>query len=340
MRSVASRLTMAEIADLAGVSMATVSRVINGRDGVSDAKRAAVQRVVDERGYRPTLGARSLSAGRTGLVAVTVPWIAPSYFTLTIAGVTAALDERDLRAVLCPTAERRGSELAALDELLHGTADGAVLILPTASAQSLHSLVERGHRLVIIDPIERVGRDVPAVSSAHAAGADEAVRHLLELGHRRIAAITGPHARVATAQRLRGYHSALAGAGLLPDPALVVESDFMLSGGRAAAERLLELPEPPTAIFAFNDSLAIGAMQVARARGLRLPEELSIVGFDDTGEAELVTPALTTVRQPLKEMGKMGAAMLARLLAGEQPEALHVELATQLIVRESTAPPP
>ncbi|HEX3806434.1 MAG TPA: LacI family DNA-binding transcriptional regulator [Gaiellaceae bacterium] len=331
---------MAQIADLAGVSMATVSRVINGRDGVSEEKREAVERVVREHGYRPALGARSLSAGRTGLIAVTVPWIAPSYFTLTIAGVTAALDERELRAVLCPTAERRGSELAALGELLHGTADGAVLILPSASAPSLHDLQEAGHRFVIVDPVERVGRDIAAVSSAHAAGADEAVRHLLELGHRRIAAITGLPVRVATVQRLRGYRAALASAGLLADDELIVESDFMITGGRTAATRLLDLPEPPTAIFAFNDNLAIGAMQVARARGLRLPEELSVVGFDDTGEAELVTPALTTVRQPLAEMGKLAVALLARLLAGEQPDALQLELATELVIRESTAPAP
>ena len=331
---------MAEIADLAGVSMATVSRVINGRDGVSDAKRQAVQRVVHKHGYRPTLGARSLSAGRTGLVAVTVPWIAPSYFTLTIEGVIVGLDERNLHVVLCPTAERRGSELAALGELLHGTADGAVLILPSASSRSLNELAKLGHRIVVIDPVERLVRTVPTVSVAHAAGADDAVRHLLELGHRRIAAITGLPERVATTLRLRGYRAALASAGLLAEDELIVESDFMIGGGRRAAERLLDLPDPPTAIFAFNDDVAIGAMQVARARGLRLPEELSIVGFDDSGAAELVTPALTTVRQPLTEMGRMAAGLLARLLAGEEPEGLHIELAAELVVRESTVPPP
>ena len=147
-----------------------------------------------------------------------------------------------------------------------------------------------------------------------------------------------PRALLATQERTRGYHAALAAAGLMPDPELVIESNFDVDGGRAAAAALLELAEPPTAIFAFNDQLAIGAMQTALARNLRVPEDLSIVGFDDTAEAELVTPALTTVRQPLAEMGRMGVSLLTRLLENHQLEAVHVELATELIVRGSTGP--
>jgi LacI family transcriptional regulator len=144
---------------------------------------------------------------------------------------------------------------------------------------------------------------------------------------------------MATEERQRGYHAALAAAGVLPDPELVVESNFDVDGGHAAATALLELAHPPTAIFAFNDPLAIGAMQAARARNLRVPQDLSIVGFDDTAEAELVTPALTTVRQPLAEMGRMAVSLLTRLLENRPFEALHVELATQLVVRDSTAAP-
>jgi LacI family transcriptional regulator len=165
------------------------------------------------------------------------------------------------------------------------------------------------------------------------------VDHLLELGHRRIGVITGRAGWVATEERRRGYHAALAAAGVMPDPTLEVESDFMMRGGAEAAGRLLDLPNPPTAIFAFNDQLAIGAMRTARTRGLTLPDDLSIVGVDDTAEAAIVTPALTTVRQPLAEMGRMAVSLLMRLLARENFEALHVELATKLVVRESTAPP-
>jgi LacI family transcriptional regulator len=145
---------------------------------------------------------------------------------------------------------------------------------------------------------------------------------------------------LATEERRRGYFAALAAGGLTPSPDLVVEATFDVAGGRAAAALLLDMPEPPTAIFAFNDPLAIGAIQAAQARGFSVPRDLSIVGFDDTDEAELVTPALTTVRQPLAEMGRLGVSLLARLLENRRLEALHVELATQLVIRDSTTTPP
>jgi len=144
---------------------------------------------------------------------------------------------------------------------------------------------------------------------------------------------------MATDERLRGHRAALADAGVIPNPSLVVESNFEVDGGRAAAAQLLDLAEPPSAIFAFNDQLAIGAMQAALERGMRVPEELSIVGFDDTAEAEIVTPRLTTVHQPLAEIGRMGVSLLTRLLENQRLEALHVELQTKPVKRGSTAPP-
>jgi LacI family transcriptional regulator len=175
------------------------------------------------------------------------------------------------------------------------------------------------------------------VSAANAAGATQAVKHLLALGHRRIGAITGPTGWLAPEERRTGYHAALASAGIMPDPALEIPTDFQVEGGVEAAGRLLDAAEPPTAIFAFNDNLAIGAMHAARVRGLRIPEDISIVGFDDIEWAQHVTPALTTVRQPLAEMGRMAVSLLTRLLDGQSFEALHVELATRFIVRGSTA---
>ena len=164
------------------------------------------------------------------------------------------------------------------------------------------------------------------------------MQHLLSLGHRRIAAITGPRGWVATEDRLRGYYAALAGAGIMPDPEIEIESNFEIGGGESAARRLLDLADPPTAIFAFNDNLAIGAVRAAQARGLRVPEHLSVVGFDDTEHATIVTPTLTTVRQPLAEMGRTAVSLLTRLLDRQRFETLHVELATRLVARESTGP--
>ncbi len=333
------RPTIREIAALAGVSTATVSRVVNGNGYVAEKTRDAVADVIRERGYTTNRAARALSNGRTGLIGVTVPRIHPSYFSHIVTGVADALYEHDMRIVLCPTLHDHDREVTLLERLVHGTIDGGLLILPEESTGELLKLMKDGFRFVVVDPRRGIDGPVPTVSAANSAGADQAIRHLLELGHRRIAAITGPHGWLATAERTRGYLAALAAAGIAPDDDLVIESNFDVDGGRAATAILLDLPEPPTAIFAFNDQLAIGSMQTAFARGLRIPDDLSIVGFDDTAEAELVTPALTTLRQPLAEMGRMGVSLLDRLLDNRQLEALHVELATQLIIRGSTASP-
>jgi LacI family transcriptional regulator len=333
------RLTIRQIADLAGVSIATVSRVLNGRGDVSDETRDLVSRVIRENGYTANRSARGLSGGRTGLVGVLVPLVYPAYFSAILAGAAEALAERDLEIVLSPTGHEHDREVSVLDRF-HGLTDGALVILPEESSEELLRLLHGGYRFVVLDPLMPLDDRIPSVSAAHTSGADQAMRHLLELGHRRIAQISGPRGWVATEDRRRGYRAALAAAGILPDPVLEVESEPEIDPGQAAAEQLLALPEPPTAIFAFNDGIAIGAIRAARARGLRVPEDLSVVGFDDVEYATIVTPALTTVRQPLAEMGRTGVSILNRLLERQSFETLHVELATRLVVRDSTAPPP
>jgi LacI family transcriptional regulator len=332
-------MTIREIADLAGVSIATVSRVLNGRDDVSDETRASVRRVVEEHGYTASRSARGLSAGRTGLVGVVVPLVYPVYFSEILSGTAEALYEQDMRLLLSPTGHQHDREVSLIDRLVHGETDGALVVLPEESSDELERLLDDGYHFVVIDPRQPLDDRIASVSAAHTSGADQAMRHLLALGHRRIAAITGPRGWVATEDRRRGYHAALAAAGILPDPALELASDFEIGGGREQTRMLLDLPNPPTAIFAFNDNLAIGAIQAARTRGLRVPEDLSVVGFDDVELATIVTPALTTVRQPLAEMGRTAVSLLMRLLERQRFETLHVELGTRLVVRESTGPP-
>jgi LacI family transcriptional regulator, galactose operon repressor len=331
-----SRVTIREIAELAGVSIATVSRVVNGREDVSEETREVVQRIVREHGYSANRSARGLSAGRTGFVGVTVPLVNPPYFSSILSGAAEALDELDMRIVLCPTQHQHDREVTLLERLMHGTTDGALLILPEETNDELDVLVNHGYRFVVVDPLRRLDERIPGVSSANGAGADQAMKHLLDLGHRRIGAITGPRGWFATEERRRGYHAALAAEGIMPDPALEVDGDFQIEGGVKAGGRLLDLPDRPTAVFAFNDNLAIGLMQAAHARGLRVPDDLSIVGFDDTELASIVTPGLTTIRQPLAEMGRMAVSLLSRALEHQRFEALHVELATKLIVRGTT----
>ncbi len=292
----AHRVTIREIADRAGVSIATVSRVLNGRGDVADETRELVSRVIRENGYTANRSARGLSAGRTGLAGILVPLVYPAYFAAIVAGAAEALSEQGLQIVLSPTGGEHAREVSLLDRL-HGLTDGALIILPEESNEELERLLDSGYRFVVIDPLMPLDERIPSVSAAHTSGADQAMRHLLELGHRRIAQITGPRGWVATEDRRRGYRAALAAAGILPDPALEQEAVPELEPGRAAAERLLDLPEPPTAIFAFNDNIAIGAIQAARSRGVRVPEELSVVGFDDVEHATIISPALTTVRR-------------------------------------------
>lgn len=337
------RITIRQVAELAGVSIATASRALNGRGDVSDETRLAVQRVAKTHGYaarsRSRGGPASSGAHWTGIVGVTMPYSAPTYFSSILAGAVEALSERDMRALVCPTGHQHKYEATLIEELVRGETNGAVLVLPEESPEELRALKQQGFHFVVVDPLHELDEDIPVVSAANTSGAHQATAHLLELGHRRIGAITGPASGLATRRRLMGYHSALVGAGIMPDSVLEVEGDYMIAGGIAGADQLLTMPQPPTAILAFNDSMAVGALSAARARGLSIPDDISIVGFDDTVEAEIAHPPLTTVRQPLKELGRMAVDLLFRLMAEQWSEPLHVELATRLIVRSSSAAP-
>jgi LacI family transcriptional regulator, galactose operon repressor len=337
------RVTVRDIAQLAGVSVATVSRVLNGRSDVSDETRSLVTRVMREQGYRgrPRTGRKPNGAanGRPGfVVGLLVPLVQPVYFSAIFGGAAEALHEQNIKFMLTPTLHQREREISLFAWLMQGMADSALLILPDESSDELEALLDQGYQYVVVDPRKPLAERIPSVSAAHASGADQAMQHLLSLGHRRIAAVTGPAGWQATEDRRRGYYAALAGAGIPLRPELEVEGDFEISGGVAAGEALLDLRNPPTAIFAFNDLLAIGVMQALRARGLRVPEDVSVVGFDDLAYATIVTPRLTTVRQPLAEMGRTAVSMLVRLLEHKRIETVHVQLGTRLVVRESTAP--
>lgn len=344
----APRVTIRQVAELAGVSISTVSRALNGQADVSEETRIVIEQVARSHGY---LTKRTAPAGPpqplaqrsgeplSGLVGVTTTTSGTGYFSAILAGITEALAERDMWTVVAPTQQEHDREVSALKRLTRSDVLGALLLLPEESGEELRRLKDDGLVFVVVDPLHDLGPDLPVVGVANSSGAHQATSHLLQLGHRRVGVITGRRDGAATRGRLQGHYAALAEAGVMPDPLLEVEADFLVSSGAVAAEQLLALPTPPTAIFAFNDSMAVGALQTARARGLRIPEDLSIVGFDDTPEAEAAHPGLTTVHQPLRELGRMGVSVLVRLLDSPDLEPAHVELATQLVVRSSTAAP-
>ena len=188
-----SRVTIREVAEAAGVSIATVSRVLNGRGDVSPETRELVSRVIREHGYTANRSARSLSAGRTGLVGVLVPLVYPAYFSSILSGAAEALHEQDLRLLLSPTDHQHDREVSLIDRLMHGLTDGALIVLPEESSDELEQLLQEGYRFVVVDPLEPLDERIPSVSAAHASGADQAMQHLLGLGHWRIGAITGPN---------------------------------------------------------------------------------------------------------------------------------------------------
>ena len=331
-------MTIRDIARLSGVSVATVSRVVNGRPDVAARTRDEVMRVMRAHNFVANPSARALSGGRTGLIGVTIPFIEESYFTAILSGAVEALYEQGQRVLLCPTHHEHDREVTLLERLMDGTTDGAIVFLPEESSEELRTLQAHGHPFVVIDPRQPLDEGIPAVSAAHSSGARAATEHLVELGHRRIALITGTRGWTATEERVAGYRTALAAAGLRSVDGLVVEGHFTTETGHAAAQQLLDLAEPPTAIFASNDNMAVGAMRAVLERGLRVPDEISIVGFDDTELARNVFPRLTTVRQPLAELGRTAVSLLNRLIEGRRTEALRIELATRLVVRESTGP--
>jgi LacI family transcriptional regulator len=331
-------LTIRDVARLAGVSIATVSRVLNERSDVSPATRQAVLEVVQQHGFQLNRGARALHSGRTGLIGVTVPFIEGSYFAAMLGGIADAVDDAGMKLVLIPWRNERERQPSLRVRLRPGTADGAVLMLPPESLDELLELQRGGVPFAVIDPRVPLDAGIPCVAATNVAGADAATEHLIGLGHRSIAVITGPVGWAATEERRQGHNAALARAGIHAQSRLVEVGDWQILSGRGAARRLLALDDRPTAIFAFNDEMAIGTLQAAHERGLRVPDDLSVIGFDGVERGELLEPQLTTVRQPLAEMGRMAVTLLLRLLERRRIEALRIELATRLVERGSTGP--
>jgi LacI family transcriptional regulator len=223
-----------------------------------------------------------------------------------------------------------------LENLRDRASDGVILVLSTLAPSHQAELRRLNVPTVVIDPVGGPGLDVPTIGATNWAGGLAATEHLTSLGHRRIGFISGPPALLCSRARLDGYRAALEAAGIPMDEDLMRPGDFYHESGFTGTRDLMALPEPPTAIFAASDQMAFGVYEALRQRGLRVPDDVSVVGFDDLPEARWSSPPLTTVRQPLTEMGMLAARTVLRLARGEQPDSQRVELATHLVVRDST----
>jgi LacI family transcriptional regulator len=327
-------VTIFDVAREAGVSYATVSRVINNKEHVKPEKREAVVRAMTKLGYVVNQQARSLAGGRSQVIGLLVQGLESAYTAEIIRGIDLELDAAQYDMMLYTTHRRRAREAAYVTAITRGMADGLLLILPRNPEAYLELLRRQQFPYVLIDH-QGIGEGGAAVGATNRRGGYDATRYLIELGHRRIGVITGVMDLGCAVDRLDGYRAALAEFGIPEDPALISYGDFFRPAGFAGARALLSLPDPPTAIFASNDEMAFGVMDAARDHGLRIPDDLSIVGFDDIPQADMVYPGLTTVRQPLEQMGRVATQMLLRLIGDPAAPADRVELPTELIFRHS-----
>jgi LacI family transcriptional regulator len=335
------RATLANVAASAGVSVATVSKVLNGRNDVAPATRALVQDLLHEHDYV----ARRVKPAPSPTIELFFRGQLNAYHTEVLQGVVEAAAEAGVAVVV--SVRPRGQRSSGADRptawaraLATAGRQAAIVVTSELAAADLTALSRARMPVVVIDPLNLPRAEVTSVGSTNFAGGLAATQHLLDLGHRQIAYLGGPAAAACNQARMHGYRGAME-AGDVPVPDGYVRTGrFSYEHGIAGGAALLDLPQRPTAVFAGSDETALGVIEAARDRGLRIPEDLSVVGFDDTPVARLAAPPLTTVRQPLREMGAVAVRTALRLAAGEREYSHHVELATELVVRRSTAPPP
>jgi DNA-binding LacI/PurR family transcriptional regulator len=332
-RGDASRpVTIAYIAESAGVSVPTVSKVLNGKSGVSADTRARVEELINLHGYR-----RPAGAGRSNVVELVFRELESMWAVEIIRGVE-QVARRHRVGVMVSEFGLHDSHGQTWDDTV-SRRPNCVLSVAQLSAAEREQLTAKGIPFVVFDPTGELPDGVPFVGATNWSGGRAATRHLTGLGHRRIAMISGPQDVLFCCARLDGYRSAMGAAGLPVDPDLVVYADLTRDDGCAAARALLARPDRPTAVFAANDLQALGVYQAAREAGLRIPEDLSVVGFDDLPVVAWVDPPLTTVHQPLTEMAVAATELALTLGRGERAPQSGLEIATTLTVRGSTAPP-
>ena len=329
------RVRMEDVAREAGVSVATVSKVVNRRYGVSQSTIGRVTEVIESLGYEASLGARSLRSHRTNVIGVLVAEFEP-FSTELLKGVSSAIDETGYELLAYSGGHHGrsvGWERRSLSRLGGTLIDGAILVTPTVVSASAEVPI------VAVDP-HTGPADMPTVDADNVGGAVAATEHLLALGHRRIALLGGREDLESARLREHGFRQAMAAAGVPVDPDLVRVGGYRPETASAPAHELLARADRPTAVFAANDISAIRTIEVAHELGLRVPQDVSVVGFDNVPESALCSPSLTTVAQPLHDIGVTALRMLVELLAGREPDPAHVRLPTAMVTRDSTGPVP
>lgn len=324
--------TVTEVAKLAGVSVSTVSRILNGSARVADDKREAVEKAIEELNFKPNLLAQSLKRGSSMTIGVLVQAVESPFFNETLRGIEDTLSGTGYAALIVSGHWNASEEAERIRLLIARRADGLILLSGHLDDEEVLAFSEHL-------PIVAAGRQLEAPRAAslrldNVEGGLLATRHLLSLGHTRIAHISGPADHIDAIERLSGYRMALEEAGLAFDPGLVVQGDFRETGGLLAVNQLLARGLPFSALFAANDQTAFGARLALYRKGIRVPEDISLIGYDDLPGSSFTTPPLTTIRQPVYEMGRQAAIALLALIGG-QDAALELPR-LELVIRETT----
>jgi LacI family transcriptional regulator len=327
-------VTIAQVAAAAGVSVPTISRVLNGRPGVSAEKREEIERLLVEHGYE-----RRSRPDRGGLIHFVITDLDTQWATTLLRGAEAEAGRLGYDLIVKTT---HGSPVGTPDwvaSVVKRGSSGVVLVVSELLEAGRAELEGFDVPIVLVDPVGTGPQSATTVAATDWAGGRDATEHLIGLGHRRIGFITGPLSEECHRDRLDGYRAALLRAGIEPDQELVRNGDSLMAGGLRLAPELLRLPDPPTAIISGSDEQAYGVCKAARSLGLVIPDDLSVVGFDDVELCQWVSPQLTTVRQPLADMAREATRIVIELARGNARPNQRIELSTDVVVRESTAPP-
>lgn len=328
-----TKITLEQVAELAGVSTSTISRYLTGARPVAESKASAIEEAIRSLNYKPNLAARGLATGRTMMVGVLTQEIISSFFGEAMRGIEDGLIGHNYEAIFASGHWQPEAEVQRFNALVGRGVDGIILIHPGISGVSLERYASEVPVVVLGRTVDCSG--VCSLEVDQYEGAKLAMQHLLELGHRQIAFISGPKGRYDAEERLRAYQDSLVAVGVPFDARLVAPGNYLESGGLTAMNVLLDRGLPFSAVFAANDDAAYGALLALYRRGLSVPGDVSVVGFDDVGHSAFSLPPLTTVRQPLRELGREAADAVVALIGGRKPPMRRVPQ-LELVVREST----
>lgn len=329
-------VTIADVARLAGVSKVTVSKTLNNSGRISQETRERVLKAAKDLGYTVNYAARSLRGGRTNLLGMVVPELISPYFTDVARAAAEAASRVGLDLGVFTTSRDQKREQERIGILQSGLADGLLIVVPSDSASFLASLEKSKIPVVLINHFG-AKTHLPTVCADNYHGARAAVEHLLALGHERIGFVTGAKESTQAQERLRAFKDTLGARGLM-DETLIAEGNFTQRRGFEAGQELLNHAQPPTAIFAASDATAFGVIDAIKDRGLRIPDDLSVVGFDDVLAASQIHPTLTTVSHPIEDMNATAVRLICEMLDGESHKDTLIDFPSSLVVRESTGP--